>query len=89
MIFHKIVSKKQFLVVFYKYIRKLAPVNMIIKDFDEFNIYTNKEDIVSFIESTFNEEFDNLEEIYTTCIKHFGTEFRGLINEVLDYYNED
>jgi hypothetical protein len=57
---------------------------MIILDFDEFNIYTNREDVENFIESTISNGIDSDEKIYTLCLEHFGESFREIINEIFE-----
>ena len=44
----------------------------IILDYDEFGIYSNKEDIQNYIESLFIGGIEDESEIYNMCIEKFG-----------------
>jgi hypothetical protein len=58
----------------------------IILDYDEFGIYSNREDIQSYIESLLVEGIEDESEIYGMCIEKFGEIYTDVINEL---FNEE
>jgi len=57
-------------------------------DYDDFGIYSNKEDIESYIESVFREGIEDKDEIYNMCIEKFGSVYVGIINELFEDEDE-
>jgi hypothetical protein len=53
---------------------------MILKFYDEFGIYTDKEEIENFIESLIKIVENNEESIFNQCINHFGQEYSNIIS---------
>lgn len=54
----------------------------IILDYDEFGIYSNREDIEKYVESLFNEGLEDETEIHRMCIEKFGEIYTDTINEL-------
>lgn len=73
--------------VIYKYIIKNSLNFMIINFYDEFGVYTNKDDIASYIEDLVSQGETDENIIFEKCIKLFGEGFSTLIKEVM--YGED
>lgn len=61
---------------------------MIINCYDEFGIYTNNEDVNSFIEKLVSQGETDDKIVFDKCIIFFGENLSDLINEVM-YGNED
>lgn len=61
---------------------------MIINRYDEFGIYTNDEDVNSFIENLVSQGETDDKIVFDKCINFFGENLSDLINEVM-YGNED
>jgi len=55
---------------------------MYILDYDEFNIYTTASDVESYIESLISEGIEIKEEIYAKCLSYFGSDRKGLIDDM-------
>lgn len=58
----------------------------IMMDYDDFGIYSGREDIQNYIESLFNEGIESDEEMYSMCIEKFGVIYTDIINEI---FNEE
>lgn len=61
----------------------------IILDYDEFGIYSNREDIQNYIESLFIGGVEDEGEIYKMCIERFGEIYTDIINELFSDNDED
>ena len=57
---------------------------MIIKDYDEFNIYSNIEEIENFVNQLISEGIEIKEVIYNRCIEHFGEAYVSIINSLFN-----
>ena len=51
-------------------------------DYDEFNIYTNVNDIETYIESLIEEGIVIKDEVYEKCVSYFGNDLRSLIDSI-------
>ncbi len=56
---------------------------MYIPDYDEFLIYTTKEEILIFIESLLNDGIDSVEEVLEKSKSHFGENFYETIMSII------
>lgn len=54
----------------------------MILDYDEFNIYTTSIDVENYIESLIEKGIECKEDVYESCISHFGPDIRSLIDEI-------
>lgn len=57
---------------------------MLIQDYDEFNIYTNMEDVEKYVSELITQGYELKEEIYSMCISHFGNDLKHLIDNFFD-----
>jgi len=57
---------------------------MHVLDYDEFNIYTNEEDVMGYIQSLIEEGIELKNELYDKCLAHFGQDLMGMIGSLLD-----
>jgi hypothetical protein len=55
---------------------------MIIKDYDEFNIYSSIEEVENYVGKLISEGFEKKEEIYNLCLEHFGNEWTAIIDSL-------
>jgi len=60
---------------------------MILKFYDEFGIYTTREEIESFIESMLKNGETDDKIIFNECVKYFGSDYINTIESVM--YEED
>jgi hypothetical protein len=60
---------------------------LLIPDYDEFNIYTTIDDVECYVINLLSQGFEIKEEIYSLCLKHFGEEFKDIID--IFFENED
>ena len=60
---------------------------LLIPDYDEFNIYTTIDDVECYVINLLSQGFEIKEEIYSLCLKHFGEEFKDVID--IFFENED
>jgi hypothetical protein len=60
---------------------------LLIPDYDEFNIYTTIDDVEYYVLNLLSQGFEIKEEIYSLCLKHFGEEFKDVID--IFFENED
>lgn len=56
----------------------------MIRDYDEFNIYTTVEDIEKYAENLLNRGIELKDDIYNLCLIHFGEECRKLIERLFE-----
>ena len=61
---------------------------MILKFYDEFGIYTSREEIESFIENMIKNGEDDDKVIFNECIRYFGSDFVDIITNIM-YEDED
>lgn len=61
---------------------------MILKFYDEFGIYTNREEIDSFIEKMIKNGEDDDKIIFNECVRYFGSDLAEIINNIM-YEDED
>lgn len=62
---------------------------MYILDYDEFNIYTTTGDVESYIESLIEKGIRIKDEIYESCVSHFGEDLKHLVDDVFSEADED
>lgn len=60
---------------------------MILLDYDEFNIYTDVDDLEIFVEGLLTQGIELKEEVYNRCLSHFGESYRDIID--IFFENED
>ena len=60
---------------------------LLIPDYDEFNIYTTIDDVEYYVLNLLSQGFEIQDEIYSLCLKHFGEEFKDVID--IFFENED
>lgn len=53
---------------------------LLVPAYDEFNIYTSVDDIEVYVHQLLSQGYELKEEIYTLCLKHYGEEFRDVID---------
>lgn len=58
---------------------------MLINDYDEFNIYSNIEEIENYVGQLIQEGIELKEEIYSKCLDHFGLNYKTILD---DLFNE-
>jgi hypothetical protein len=56
---------------------------MYIPDYDEFLIYTTKEEILNFVESLIRNGIDSIEEVIEKSVNHFGGDFHEIIKYII------
>jgi hypothetical protein len=59
----------------------------ILPHYDEFGIYTTKEDINSYVALLIEQGVSSEEDVFTKCLEYFGNFYIDLIEKVL--YGED
>lgn len=55
---------------------------IMILDYDDFGIYSNKDDIKMYIENLLHKGFEDQVEIYDMCIEEFGSQYTEVIDEL-------
>jgi hypothetical protein len=60
---------------------------MIVPYYDEFGMYTNSDDIETFIKGLMEQGIGEETTIYSRCIEQFGNEFSNLIEYLI--YGKD
>ena len=60
---------------------------MILPYYDEFGMYTNSDDIETFIKGLMEQGISEETKIYSSCIEQFGNEFSNLIEYLI--YGKD
>lgn len=58
---------------------------MVLLDYDEFNIYTNVDDLEIFVENLLTQGIELKEEVYNKCLEHFGGDFKDVIDIFFEY----
>jgi len=58
---------------------------LMIPDYDEFNIYTSTDDVENYVGQLLLQGYELKEEIYSLCLKHFGEEFKDIIDIFFEY----
>ena len=61
---------------------------MILKFYDEFGIYTSREEIESFIENMIKNGQDDDKIIFNECVRYFGSDLVDMITNIM-YEDED
>jgi hypothetical protein len=56
---------------------------MYIPDYDEFLIYTTKEEILNFVESLIRNGINSTEEVLEKSVNHFGGDFYEIIKYII------
>lgn len=59
----------------------------ILLDYDEFGIYSDRDEIKEYIQTIFQEGIENEEEIYNMCIEKYGEGYKYIINDL--FTNDD
>lgn len=60
---------------------------MHVPYYDEFLVYTTKDDILFFMESVIKEsEILNPESVKNKCMEHFGLHYEDVIMDILEEY---
>ena len=54
----------------------------IITDYDEFGIYSDREEIENYIKNLIDEGFEEQEEIYNLCLEKFGIYYIDILDEL-------
>jgi hypothetical protein len=61
---------------------------MIVPVYDEFCVYTTQEDIECYVKYLIENNFvENEDDLYSSCLKHFGFEFNKIIEYIV--YDKD